>query len=417
MITIKQKYLATLSQTLTEKNESREKAIAELNTIDFPEIKAEYWKHTPIAKWLPNEIIVKKGDKKIKHQLFDAIDAYKINFQNGFLTDDFRSVDEQNLVILKSEEATTKHPEIFKRHLEKKINWPKEIFATLNTAFYQSGIFIYVKKNAEIKQPIIITQNNTDDQIMAMPKIMIYLETGAQLNLILKLEDNGAKNTFSNICTESILEENSSLNIEKIQKIGSSENAICTERFYQEKNSQLKINTFCLSGNLLRNNLSIQINGENCHTSLNGLVLPKDKAHFDNHTRLDHAKANCQSHQLYKSIVAENATSVFNGKIMVHRDAQKINAFQSNANVLLSEQAHSFSKPELEIYADDVKCSHGSTTGQINDEAIFYLRARGISENIAKKMVLQAFAADVLEHVHLDEIKELLLQDLENILH
>jgi Fe-S cluster assembly protein SufD len=160
-----------------------------------------------------------------------------------------------------------------------------------------------------------------------------------------------------------------------------------------------------LNGALVRNNLNIDVNGQNCETHLNGAYLLKNKQHVDNHSIVDHKVPNCESHELYKGVIDDNSTAVFNGKVFVRPDAQKINAFQSNGNVLLSDSASINSKPELEIYADDVKCSHGSTTGQLDEEAVFYLRARGLSEKSARHLMVAAFIGDVLDKITNENVK------------
>jgi Fe-S cluster assembly protein SufD len=169
-----------------------------------------------------------------------------------------------------------------------------------------------------------------------------------------------------------------------------------------------------LDGTLVRNNLNIEVNGVNCMTNLHGAYVLKSNQHVDNHTIVDHKQPHCESNELYKGVMDEKSTGVFNGKVFVRKDAQKINAFQSNGNVLLSDDATVDSKPELEIYADDVKCSHGSTTGQLDEEAVFYLRARGISEKSARHLMVAAFIGDVLSKIENDEFREYthsLLQD------
>jgi Fe-S cluster assembly protein SufD len=168
-----------------------------------------------------------------------------------------------------------------------------------------------------------------------------------------------------------------------------------------------------LNGGLVRNNLNIEVKGQNCCTNLNGAYILKGSQHVDNHTTVDHIAANCESHELYKGVVNDKSTAVFNGKVFVRKDAQKINAFQSNANVLLSDDSTVNSKPELEIYADDVKCSHGSTTGQLDEEAVFYLRARGLSEMSARKLMISAFINDVIEKVENEEVKEFVFNILQ----
>jgi Fe-S cluster assembly protein SufD len=194
------------------------------------------------------------------------------------------------------------------------------------------------------------------------------------------------------------------LTADKIQYESAGNFHVSTEQVAQEKNSNFSINTITLNGTLVRNNLNIEVDGPNCETHLNGVYLLKENQHVDNHTVVDHKAPQCESHELYKGVIDDKATAVFNGKVFVRKDSQKINAFQSNANVLLSDDASVNSKPELEIYADDVKCSHGSTTGQLNEEAVFYLRARGISEKSARHLMVSAFIEDVISKIENEEV-------------
>ncbi len=179
-----------------------------------------------------------------------------------------------------------------------------------------------------------------------------------------------------------------------------------TLQVHQELNSNFNTHTFSLSGAVLRNNLNIALGAENCESHLFGLYLPKNNQLVDNHTLVDHRMPHCYSNELYKGIMSDSSTGVFNGKIYVRQDAQKTNAFQSNKNILLSDDATINTKPQLEIYADDVKCSHGTSTGKIDEEAMFYLRARGIGEESAKKLLMQAFADEVLDMIKIPALKE-----------
>ena len=180
---------------------------------------------------------------------------------------------------------------------------------------------------------------------------------------------------------------------------------ISTEQAYQLKDSNFTINTITLQGTLVRNNLNIEVDAEGCETNLNGIYLGEGKNHTDNHTIVDHLKPNCNSNEVYKGILDDNSVGVFNGKVFVRPDAQKTNAFQQNNNILLTDDAVINSKPELEIYADDVKCSHGSTIGQLDDEAIFYLQARGVSKRSAINMMITAFVKDALDRVSIPALK------------
>ena len=184
----------------------------------------------------------------------------------------------------------------------------------------------------------------------------------------------------------------------------------------QQQDSNLTINTLTLNGNFVRNDVVIRVDGQNAESNLNGAYILRNNQLVDNHTVVDHLVPNCQSNELYKGVLYDKSTAVFNGKVFVRQDAQKINAFQSNGNVLMSEDATVNSKPELEIYADDVKCSHGSTTGQLDEEAIYYLRARGISEKSAKELLVSAFIADVLNRIENQDLLDFTNNVLSNSL-
>ena len=177
---------------------------------------------------------------------------------------------------------------------------------------------------------------------------------------------------------------------------------------YQQGESVFSMYTITLTGDVVRNNLTVVPDGEFCETHLYGLSLPIGDTHVDNHTLVDHAKPNCMSNELYKTVLDDSSSGVFNGKVFVRRDAQKTNAFQENKSILLTEKATMNAKPELEIYADDVKCSHGATTGQLDPEALFYLRSRGIPERQARGMLLHAFARDVIDQIKIEPLRELL---------
>jgi Fe-S cluster assembly protein SufD len=236
------------------------------------------------------------------------------------------------------------------------------------------------------------------------PRLFIQCNKGAKGTVILNFQGAEQNASFINVSTYVNVGENANLSINKIQKNGADTFDLQREYVDQAANSTFTMNTFPLSGRLTRNDLKINVNGNNCETFMNGAYTLKGKSHCDNHTTVDHKVAHCYSKELYKGVIDDRATNVFNGKVFVRKDAQKINAFQSNANILLSDTGTVNSKPELEIYADDVKCSHGSTTGQLDDEAVFYLRSRGLSEKTAKELLVKAFLGEVLEEVENEEV-------------
>jgi Fe-S cluster assembly protein SufD len=265
-------------------------------------------------------------------------------------------------------------------------------------------MFISVDKNVVINEPIQFIHLLSGSNTIANTRNYIQLAPFSKAEIIQSYYSLEAEKAFTNIINEINIAENAMLTINKLQCETENSFHISTDQVAQEKDSNFSINTITLNGTLVRNNLNIEVNGTNCETHLNGIYLLKENQHVDNHTVVDHKAPHCESHELYKGVIDDKATAVFNGKVFVRKDSQKINAFQSNANVLLSDDASVNSKPELEIYADDVKCSHGSTTGQLNEEAVFYLRARGISEKSARHLMVSAFIEDVISKIENEEV-------------
>ena len=274
------------------------------------------------------------------------------------------------------------------------------------------GVFIHIGSKVILDKPLQILHILSETNTISNLRNLIVCEKNSEAKIIQGYFSENATDSFTNVVTEVFVEENAHLTIDKIQYENDSCYQIATEQVQQEKNSTFTINTVTLNGAIVRNNLNIEVVGQNCLTNLNGTYLLKGNQHVDNHTIVDHKAPNCESHELYKGVVNDQSTAVFNGKVFVRKDAQKINAFQSNANVLLSDESTVNSKPELEIYADDVKCSHGSTTGQLDEEAVFYLRARGLSEKSARKLMIGAFVNDVLKKIENEEVKTFIFEIL-----
>jgi Fe-S cluster assembly protein SufD len=209
---------------------------------------------------------------------------------------------------------------------------------------------------------------------------------------------------FSNCVTEFHVEQGAHLSVTKIQIESGQDIHLSKEKLFQHRDSNFTLNTVTLNGLFVRNEVEVAVEGVNAETNLNGVYVANQQQFVDNHTTIDHKVAHCLSNELYKGVLFDKATGVFNGKVFVRKDAQKINAFQSNANILMSQDASVNAKPELEIYADDVKCSHGSTTGQLDEEAVFYLRSRGLSDKAARNLLVSAFVGQVLEKIENTEI-------------
>jgi Fe-S cluster assembly protein SufD len=239
------------------------------------------------------------------------------------------------------------------------------------------------------------------------------VEENAQATFIESFYAIGINPSFINVVSELYAGTNSNVEHYKVQRQAGEIYHNNFTQVFQEANTNINQVTLTLDGKLVRNNLHFYMNGENCNTLLYGLYLTEKNNLVDNHTRVDHAKPNCFSDEKYKGILKDQSTAVFNGKIMVHLDAQKTNAYQRNQNILLSDEATVNTKPQLEIFADDVKCTHGATIGQLDEEPMFYLRSRGIPENVARKILLNAFADDIAEKIKIPELVHILEEEIE----
>ena len=376
------------------------KAKETLSTNALPTSRVEAWKYTRLAKLGKINFSNNIGEVDRISEYIISEEATTFVFINGnFSSEHSSSSIPKGLTI----HSLSNSKELMTNSL---ISIEGEVFNALNTVFLNDGIHIVIDDKAIIDTPIQIIHILDGEETISNFKVIIEAGKFSKASIIegYFCTDN-CKSSFVNSTSEITVGENAFLTIDKLQYENESSFHISTEQVDQKKDSTFTINSITLNGMLVRNNLNIDVNGENCTTNLNGAYLLKDKQHVDNHTVVNHKVPNCESHELYKGVMDDKSTAVFNGKVFVRPDAQKINAFQSNGNVLLSDDATINSKPELEIYADDVKCSHGSTTGQLDDEAIFYLQARGISKKSAKKLLVSAFVNDVFNKIENEDVK------------
>lgn len=410
--------LQDFSYDIESSKKVRNESLSLIKSLEFPTSKTEYWKYTRINRIINGDYSIKESDSTIDIQpyLIKNLDANVLVFVNGFFRKDLSQLKTNLGVNFKAlSEAKNENIEVFEKYFNQNVS-KEEIFANINSAYHQDGAFIHFEANKKAERPIHILNLIDGNQILSSPRNLIIAEKfseGKVINSYHTIQGNGS---FTNAVNEYFAAENAIIEINKIQEENENAFHIATDQVEQDKNGSFTINTFTFNGDIVRNNLNIAVKGENCYTSLNGFYMPTKKQLVDNHSRVDHLVPHCESHELYRGVISDNATAVFNGKVMVHRDAQKTNAFQANNNVLLSDDATINSKPELEIYADDVKCSHGCTIGQLDEEAIFYLRARGLSEDAAIRLLLNAFATDVLEHVGINELKDLIENKIETAL-
>ncbi|HNR73766.1 MAG: FeS assembly protein SufD [Bacteroidetes bacterium OLB12] len=394
--------------------DSRKQAWEQFRQLELPTGKNEEYRFTPVTRYLEKNFTWKTDNPEstlssVQECLIPQLDANVIVLVNGRYNASLSKISSpQSEVTITplSEAFRTGHPAI-KEHYNKHLNNQSDACAALNSAAWQEGVFIYVGKNTVVGKPIFILQLNdaSQSQVITQTRVFAVLEKDSSVAVIEKSDTTGNQFAFHNFAEEWIVSEGAHLEYCKIQNDAGKVCQVSNSVIYQANNSKLNTFTLTLNGQLIRNNLNILIDGENCESHFYGLYLLTGTTHADNHTVVDHRKPNSFSNEMYKGIMDGNSKGVFNGKIYVRPHAQKTNAFQSNRNIIVSDSATINTKPQLEIWADDVKCSHGCTSGQLDEEALFYLRSRGISETNAKAMLLYAFAAEVLAPIQNETLK------------
>jgi len=286
----------------------------------------------------------------------------------------------------------------------------------LNTAFLANGLFVLIKRNKQVTKPVYVyhlTDTNADN-VFVQPRSLFVIEENAQLQLVELYNNNGLHESFTNEVIEIAVHENARLEYYKVQDENENCHHVGTTHVRQVGKCFTHCVTVTLNGGTIRNNINMVLEASSNEGHLYGLYMVDGKTHVDNHSIVDNVMPNCFSNELYKGIMDGNSTGVFNGKIFVRQDAQKTNAYQSNKNILMSDTSSVNTKPQLEIFADDVKCSHGCTIGQLDEDALFYLRARGIGEKKAKALLLHAFAADILEQIKPEVLRTYLEQKIDD---
>lgn len=406
-------------------NKIREEAIDNFSEVGFPEKKHEEWKYTNLYPILKHNYINAIGEYKSdlqKSDLKDYLFPGKNNllvFVNGKFDSGLSEIVtgiSENIFIGSFHNGRKKFGDVIEKHFSKYADYKNNGLTALNTAFAEDGTFIYVKKNTEVTETVHILNisDAKNENYFSQPRNLFVIEQGSRIKIAEDYLTIGVNYCFTNAVTEIYCGENSDVEYYKIQNDGGNVFHIGTTQVMQEKYSKFSNTTISWGGSVTRNNLISAFSGENTECHFFGLYLLNGNQHVDNHTIADHKMPNCFSNELYKGIIDDKATGVFNGRIMVRPDAQKTNAYQSNNNILLSDDATIYSKPQLEIFADDVKCSHGATSGRINNDEMFYLRSRGISEEDARALLLKAFASDIIDSVKIDSLKSALYKKLES---
>jgi Fe-S cluster assembly protein SufD len=397
-------------------HQKKRAALAQFDKLGFPTIKNEEWKYSNVRDLISVSYnfnadssieLADLEDLKIPEQ-----DANIIYFVNGHYNAGLsRLVSPPEQITIDSlANAYKKNPSLVNSFFNELTQDENDAFTALNTAFTQDGIFVNVPDNQLVEHPVILrfVSDARTQNVGSQPRNIIAVGRNAQVKLAEAFRTLGNERSFTNSVTEIYVGEEANVEYYKVQNESENSYHVGTTQVRMLDKSHFYAGTVTLNGRFTRNNLNIVIDGERCDAHMYGLYFPDGTQHVDNHTVADHRKPNSESNELYKGILRDKAKGVFNGKIFVRPDAQKTNAFQSCKNIVLSTEATMNTKPQLEIFADDVKCSHGTTTGQIDEEALFYMRSRGISKSEAMSLLMFAFCADVVSQIKIDSVREYL---------
>jgi len=395
-------------------HEIRTKAFENFEKLGFPTKKLEAWKYTSLNPILKNDFCILPNKEvsvdlaEVRKYFISDIDSYKVIFIDGkyssFLSE--TTHDTIDVCLMSAALTKPKYKVVIENYFNKIAK--QDNLTSLNTAFAKEGAYIYIPKNVEVQKPIQIINLTTGAEVATMmqPRNLIVVEENAHVQIIERHQSLNSNAVLSNVVTEVFVGRNATVDYYKIQNDNLNASLVDNTYIEQKTNSEVSVHTFSFGGNITRNNLNFYQRGEHINSILKGITIIEEKQHVDHHTLVHHIEPNCESHQDYKGIYDERSTGVFNGKVIVEREAQKTNAYQQNNNVLISDKATVNAKPQLEIFADDVKCSHGCTIGQLDDDALFYMQQRGIPKKEGKALLMYAFANTVLDSVKIPEVKK-----------
>ncbi len=401
-------------------NQRRIKAIESFEKLGIPTTKHEEWKYTNTKKLVQNQYnFHSKSDitvEALKSFGLPDLKGIVLYFVNGIYHPELSDLNsaEGKVKIMTFKQAQKDAPELLNSHYGEYSDEEGEAFTAMNTALANDGIIVHVPENTTVEQPIILRMisDTREENVGSILRNLIVVGKNAEVKIAESFRTYGDNSTFVNTLTEISVAEDARVDYYKVQDESDNAYHIGTTNVLQKDKSYFYSATVTLNGGFIRNNLNLKLDGEYIESFMYGLYVPNGKQHIDNHTVADHTKPNSVSNELYKGILMDESTGVFNGKIFVRQEAQKTNAYQNCRNVMTSDKATMNTKPQLEIWADDVKCSHGTTTGQLNDEAIFYMQSRGIPKDEAIRLQLLAFAEDVVSQIKIDGVREFLAEKI-----
>ncbi len=397
-------------------HEIRKDALKQLAEMDFPTNRNEEWKYTNVSPILKQNFVPAVNTsapdfskEEINKFLFNDFDYHLLVFVNGIFSEELSEIGAlpKGVVVGSLNKTAKDNPQLITAYFNK-ISKTDNAFNALNTLYAFDGLAAIVPDGKVLEKPIQVLYLNTsrDDLVLSQPRNLIVAGKNSQLSIIANYRGYGEKKYFTNIITEVFVDERAIVDLCKIQNESDKSYHIEKVQAHQKEKSVFNHYNITFGGAIVRNDINSRLDDQNIETHYYGLYLAGGKQHVDNHTFIDHAKPNCMSNELYKGILDDNSRGVFNGKIIVHQDAQKTNAYQQNKTILLSKTAAIDTKPQLEIFADDVKCSHGATVGHLDETSEFYISSRGVPQELAKSMLIRAFANDVIETIKIEPLKE-----------
>jgi Fe-S cluster assembly protein SufD len=399
----------------SELHDVRTEAIKNFENKGFPTKKEEAWKYTSLNAILKNDFSVfPKSENNIQYSdvkkyFLHEIDTYKVVFIDGMFSSHLSSTTHEGIDVCLMASALNrpKYKMIIDTYFNQ-IASKDDSLTSLNTAFANEGAYINIPKSKVVDKPIEIMYFSTGNEValMVQPRNLVIVGENSHVQIIERHQSLSGNPVLTNSVTEIFAQKRAIVDYYKIQNDDLGANLIDNTYVSQKQESHVSVHTFSFGGNLTRNNLNFYHFGERLTSTLNGITIIGEKQHVDHYTLVKHSTPNCESFQDYKGIYSDRSTGVFNGKVYVEREAQKTNAFQKSNNILLSDKATINAKPQLEIFADDVKCSHGCTIGQLDETAMFYMQQRGIPKKEAKALLMYAFSNAVIESIKIPELKQ-----------
>jgi Fe-S cluster assembly protein SufD len=411
----------TLAQGAPEwLHDMRLRGLAAFKQLGFPGLRNERWRGTrvrPIAEKAFSPVSAYSPDgfdvEELRRRTFEDRDCRRIVLVDGHFAPDLSSVCQvpEGVILAGLKRAVTEMPQLVEPFLGKVVSSDEAPFVALNTAFVDDGAFVYLSDNVVVREPIHVVFVSTRTDSVTHPRMLVVAGDSAEATIVESYLGSGG-GYFTNVVSEFVCGENSNVVHCKLQQEAASAFHVATQQAVVGTNSRFATENVSIGGALVRNDINSVLDGEGIDCRVDGLYLANGRQHVDNHTFIRHAKPHCHSFELYKGILNGRARGVFNGKIYVDPDAQKTDAKQSNSCIMLSDTARVNTQPQLEIFADDVKCTHGATVGQLDEDAVFYLRSRGVPDVEARNILVYAFAAELLERISVDTIRNRLEAEL-----